>query len=275
MALLQGGFNEEEKNVLPIDILVARYEMLARQAAHGHPAVMVWPETAVACAIQAPGLLPRARKLAKDTHAAQLMGALNEAPGGAIQNGVFLVTRQGVEGGYLKMRLVPFGEYIPAWFRAVSPVARKLISMLVDLSPGTEPVTIPLPGGGAAGAAVCYEAVFAAHGRLLARHGAEVFVNVTNDAWYWRTAATWQHALGPVSRAVECGRDLVRCANTGATLSVSPRGEVEGDIPLFAPGVQIVDVRLIGGRTAWVRMGDGPLLFVLACLLLLAIRRRD
>jgi len=275
MALLQGGFTEEEKNVLPADIMVARYEMLARKAAPARPAVMVWPETAVACPIQAPGLLPRAQKLAERTGAGQLMGALYEGPTGKVYNGVFLVSRWSIEGHYYKTHLVAFGEYIPAWFRAVSPVARKLISSIMDLSPGTDHTPIPLPGGGTAGAEVCYEAVFAEHGRQTAKWGAEVLVNVTNDAWYWRTAATWQHALGPISRAVECGRDLVRCANTGATLTASPRGAVVCEIPLFVPGVQVADVHLIRGRTFWVRMGDLPLVFVLAAVLLAAAWRRD
>jgi len=272
-ALLQGGFTEEEKNLLPIDILVARYEALARQAADSHPAVMVWPETAAACAIGAPGLLSRARKLAVATRSDQLVGALYEGPGGAVLNGVFRVTPRGIEGAYYKMRLVPFGEYIPGWFRKVSPVARKLIASLIDLSPGFDPAPVDLPGGARAGAEVCYEAVYAAHARRIVRAGAEVIVNVTNDAWYWRTAATWQHALGPLSRAVECGRDLVRCANTGATLAVTPDAKISCSIPLFIPGVQIVDARILRVRTGYVRWGDWPVLALAALALLLSFRR--
>jgi apolipoprotein N-acyltransferase len=123
------------------------------------------------------------------------------------------------------------------------------------------------------GGAVCYEAVYSAHGRRLAARGAEVFVNVTNDAWYWRTAATWQHALGPVSRAVECGRDLVRCANTGATLAASPDAKVVGGVPLFMPGIQIVDARLLHGLTAYVRWGDAPFLLLVGLAAVLSWRR--
>jgi apolipoprotein N-acyltransferase len=223
---------------------------------------MIWPETATIEVIEAPGLVANLAALSRATGAVHLVGALSQDAGLRVFNGAFVAGPAGVTGAYHKTRLVPFGEYIPGWFRRLVPVARKLTAGLVDMTPGRDRVPVDLPGGVRAGVMVCYEAVFPGHARALARAGAGIFVNLTNDAWYGRSAATFQHALGPIARAVECGRPVLRCANTGLTLAASPDGRIERSLELFEAGFHAVRVPAVGRPTPYLRWGDGAALIV-------------
>ncbi len=257
VAALQGSFTEQEKWDLPVDTLLSRFENLAFQASNLAPAVIVWPETATASVIgEEPGMVERLVRLAADTKTAHVVGALLNDVTGRLSNGAFLISGSGIEAVYVKMHLVPFGEYLPRWIKVVAPFAKKLTEGLVDLSPGSEPVLLNLSSGGRAGVAICYEAIFPAHARRLVAEGAEMFVNITNDAWYGRTAATYQHALGPIARSVECGRYTIRCANTGVSLIVDPRGRFTQTLPLFQPGVVTGEAAPLGGRTIYATWGD-------------------
>ncbi len=79
--------------------------------------------------------------------------------------------------------------------------------------------------------------------RFTAR-GAELLVNITNDAWYGRTSAPYQHLAMAVFRAVENRRYLVRAANTGITAVVDPRGRVVASTALFDRTVLVREVGL-------------------------------
>jgi apolipoprotein N-acyltransferase len=85
---------------------------------------------------------------------------------------------------------------------------------------------------------------------------ANLLVNLTNDAWYGRTVAPWQHARLAQWRAIETRRNLVRVTNTGLTTIISPRGEMLETLPIFSPGVLKREVELMEGETLYVRFGD-------------------
>ena len=86
--------------------------------------------------------------------------------------------------------------------------------------------------------------------------GAELLVNITNDAWYGRTSAPYQHLAMTAFRAVENGRYLVRAANTGITAVVDPRGRVVERTNLFEATVLVRDVPFLKGSTFYARHGD-------------------
>jgi apolipoprotein N-acyltransferase len=269
--LLQGSFTETEKMILPPLMMVERFERLAlAEAARGKADLMVWPETATASDIASdPGIADRAVRLARRTGATHLVGALWHDPQLHIYNGAFVVARDGLSGAYYKSHLVPWGEYIPGWFRTLFPFARKATEGIIDLSAGPGPVPVALPGGAKVGVAVCYEAIFPEHGRALAAGGAEAFVNVTNDAWYGKSAASYQHALGPIARAVENGRYLARCANTGVSFIVDPLGRPGKDGGLFEVATIGGEMALITGRTFYTAHGDLAVWLALAAALAL------
>ncbi len=139
-------------------------------------------------------------------------------------NSVLLINPDGTLGGrYDKMHRVPFGEYVP--FRRFLPGwLVNYIDMGRDLTPGSNPRPLePVPGV-RIGVAVCYEGVFSYQVRKLARHGANLLLAVSNDAWYPRSSEPEQHLANAVLRAVETGLPMIRVGNNGGTGVVLPTG---------------------------------------------------
>src|SRR5439155_288489 len=100
---------------------------------------------------------------------------------------------------YDKTQLVPFGEYVP--FEAVLFFVQRLVVAIGDVVPGHEPTVFRLPAG-RFGVLICYEDVFPALTRRFVAGGADFLVNVTNDAWFGRTSAPYQHLAQATLRAV-------------------------------------------------------------------------
>ncbi len=86
------------------------------------------------------------------------------------------------------------------------------------------------------GVFICYEAVFADEVRMFAKHGAEVFVNISDDGWYGDTSAPWQHLNMARMRAIENRRWLLRDTNSGVTAVIDPYGRVRQSIPRHQTG---------------------------------------
>ena len=136
-----------------------------------------------------------------------------------------------------KIRLVPFGEFIP--FRKQVPLLESMLGGLIpmDFNAGTslEPVRVkgqpfsivPL---------VCFEDTIGEHARKFVRAEPQVIVNVTNDNWFRESPATEMHFVNARWRALELRRTLLRSANTGVTAIVSPWGDVQR-IPSHQQGV--------------------------------------
>ena len=131
-------------------------------------------------------------------------------------------------GRYDKIHLVPFGEYVP--FARLLFFAHKLTGKVGLFTPGTERKVFHIDGPDGQthryGVFICYEAVFADEVRQFARHGAEVFVNLSDDGWYGDTSAPWQHLNMARMRAIENRRWLLRDTNTGVTAVIDPYGRV-------------------------------------------------
>jgi len=270
VALLQGNFTEAEKWALPLEVLLSRFEALSLAAGKEKPDIILWPESATASELSRDALTQaRISRLAARTKSVQMAGAIYLDKDGKFYNAAVALSPKGPFAVYRKQHLVPFGEFIPAWIRTILPFARKLTEGVGDYSPGSDPAPMDLGAAGKAGVGICYEAIFPGIYRNQARQGAEYLLNQTNDAWYLLSAATYQHALGSITRAVECGRYLARCANTGLTLVVTPEGRMVSRLGLFETGVQIGDLKHISGVTAYARWGDLPLL--LAAIFLLAV----
>ena len=105
---------------------------------------------------------------------------------------------------------------------------------------------------------------------------ANLLVNLTNDAWYGRTVAPWQHARLSQWRAIETRRTLLRVTNTGITSVINARGEMAEALPIFAPGVLKAQVAILEGETLYVRFGDwfaSTATFVTLGIVLLGLRR--
>jgi apolipoprotein N-acyltransferase len=179
-----------------------------------------------------------------------------------IWNSVFAIDVHGdVVGHYDKAHLVPFGEYMP--LRRYIPV-EKVAHGAIDYSAGPGPATLHLDGVPPVSPLVCYEAIFP--GAVVDRSDRPAWLlNLTNDAWYGKTAGPHQHLAISRLRAVEEGLPLVRAANTGISAAFDPYGREIGRIGLDRQGV--LDFRLpkpVENITPYGRFGDAIPLTILA-----------
>nr|MDQ3806347.1 apolipoprotein N-acyltransferase [Acidobacteriota bacterium] len=208
-----------------------------------------------------------------------VFNSLEPVPEGGDYNAAVLVNERGeLAVQYDKIRLLPFGEYVPlpSWV----PGASFVRGVVGDFTPGARYALMPLGGAGGprAGVFICVESAYPYITRQFAREGADVLIEMTNDAYQGDTAVLRQHQANAVFRAVETARPVLRVTNTGITARVTGRGQVLDAAEKFRPAARVWTVaRAAGGQTFYVRHGD---LFVALCAaasalaLLPSLRRR-
>ncbi|MFW5854439.1 MAG: apolipoprotein N-acyltransferase, partial [Thermodesulfobacteriota bacterium] len=103
---------------------------------------------------------------------------------------------------------------------------------------------------------ICYEGIFPNLSAAMARNGARLLVNITNDAWYGATSAPYQHFSMAVFRAVENRRALIRSANTGISGFIDPTGRITATTRLFEDAVMTREVPQLDLQTVYSRYGD-------------------
>ena len=276
VGLVQGGIRQEDK-WLPESAWenIGRHLELTEEAARRGARLVVWPESAV------PFLFDENRELAfqlreltrgrgiylffgnddRERPAAAGASVPGQRPAprrGRIYVGAKLLDPAGeIVARYRKIQLVPFGEYVPLHqlFTVGGRYAAKLVQEVSDFTPGSQ-ATTGVVDGHQIGGYICYEAIFPALVRRFAAGGAELLVNVTNDAWYGTTSAPHQHLAMAAFRAVENRRYMVRAANTGISAVVDPWGRVLEQTRLFEPGVLVREVPFVTGTSFYTRHGD-------------------
>ncbi len=170
-----------------------------------------------------------------------------------------------------KVHLVPFGEYVP--LSIPLPFIEYFMQGL-DFSPGESERLLRL-GGKKAGVLICYEAIFPELARQQALDGAAVLINISNDAWFGRTAAPMQHLQLTAMRAAETGRYIVRATNTGYSAVIDPRGRILTHGTLFRAETLVVPAAFQEKDTLFTLgmpyvnavLVLGPLLALLLCFL--------
>ncbi len=172
-------------------------------------------------------------------------------------NSVFSISPRGKIWRYSKSHLVPFGEYNPLPF--LKRIIPRIAMEIGDFTPGDRTSLLRFRGYKFA-SPVCYEAVFPDLVRKMVLEGADFLVNVTNDAWYGRTSAPWQHFYQARLRAVENRRYLIRAASTGVSAVVDPSGriltrskiyETQKVVSYFSPEKNLSLYTLTGGYQRW------------------------
>ena len=187
-------------------------------------------------------------------------------------NSAFLLLPDGrVAGRYDKQVLVPFGEYMP--FGDQFPRLRALSPATSNFSAGHAATLLPATATARIGSLICYEDVIPGPARAAVAQGATLLLNLTNDAWYGRSAEPIQHQALAVWRAVENRRDLVRSTNTGLTSVVSATGRVLAELPIFEAATLTAEVRLLEGRTFYGAAGDLFAWGVVMALLAILVER--
>ena len=205
----------------------------------------------------------RSRSRALAARAPLLLGAPRSEERGAARltwNSAWLLASDGAPHTYDKRRLLPFAETRPLGLGVATGESR-------DLDPGSfaagaAPGLLPL-GSDVLGALICLEALYPEDARALARRGATVLVNLSNDGWYRGRGGAEQHFAGVVLRAVETRLPLVRSTSTGVSAIVDASGAVVAALPAGAAGVLAAAVpRGAPGASLYVRIGDA---FAWAC----------
>ena len=239
---------------------------------------VIWPETATPYAL---GRNSGAREIigrVTPPDGLLITGAVRASKEGErpqrIWNGLRAISASGdIAGSYDKMRLVPFGEYVP--FRDWLPI-ETLVEARQDFSRGHGPRTLELKGLPPMGALICFEAIFP--GAVVdKRDRPEWLLNLTNDAWYGNSAGPYQHLVQARFRSVEEGLPLMRSANTGISAAIDGYGRVLASLELGERGILDTGLpaALVGG-TFYGKYGDTPVLFGMGLIFVLALlgRRR-
>ena len=225
------------------------------------PRVVVWPESPMYFAYARDSRFRETvAQFARVNRTSVLFNSLEPAPAGGAYNSAVMVDERGeLVAQYDKIRLLPFGEYVPLpWW-----LGGALVGAIVgDFTPGADYKLLPV-GHARAGVFICFESAFPSLSREFADRGADVLINISNDGYLGRTPVLRQHLANAVFRAVENRRPVLRVTNTGITARISPRGEVADATESFRPAVRTWTItRADGGKSFYTRHGD---LFVALC----------
>lgn len=242
------------------DSVVARLVTMSRQLeSGGRLDLLVWPEAAVpGWLAETPAWDAQIAALAREGHTPILTGGLHAVTRDAYYNAAFFYDSSGQWRAYPvygKHYLVPVVERVPfvpvRLFRRVPGLG----NWSGGFSPGS---TLPLYSSslGRFGVVICYESAFEDLARRYRAAGADFLVNITNDAWYGRTAGPYQHATHLVMRAIETRTGIARAANDGISEFVDPLGRAYSATGLEVEAVVSGRLRTSDVISPYVRLGD-------------------
>lgn len=300
IAMVQGNLAAEQKgDRQQLSANLELYKRLSRKAVAQGAELLVWPESVVSAWIveEVKSLAGRKDNFFPDLPKPLIFGGLSFTRRSMEEVSEFYKTypeyrgtRMGQEfeikrfnaafgmlpsgeiaGRYYKRVLMPFGEYMP--FTDSFPALKQYLPPTGDFSSGelVQPIVFSIPGiveKVKASILICYEDLIPRLSRQAVKLDANILVNVTNDAWYGKTAAPLQHHLLALWRAVETRRFLLRSTNTGLTAVVDPYGQSVEKLPIFQEGLIVRDVKLLDSRSIYSLVGDWPVWLV--CLVVAA-----
>lgn len=267
VAVVQGNIAQAVKWDPAFQIATTqKYIQLSQQAAAEGPALVVWPETATPFHMHHNKVLTSmVRRGVRSAGTSFLIGSpffIRRNDRVDYFNSAFLLAPDGDNSTrYDKAHLVPFGEYVP--LRRWLPFVGKLVAQVGDFVAGAPGQVLGWQNHRLA-PLICYEAIFPELTRAAARNGADLLINLTNDAWYGRTSAPYQHLSLCVFRAVESRRSFIRAANTGISGFIDPTGRIEAPTGLFVEAVVSRKVSALTTPSVYTRIGDA---FAWVCLL--------
>ncbi len=256
VGLVQGNIEQTAKwDPRLADAILADHVTLTREAVSRGAAFVLWPESSTPFMLEEDPAGQTVHALARELRVPLLVGSdeVKRLPL-RLYNAAHLIGPTGAtDAVYRKMHLVPFGEFIP--LKGVISFVSPLVESFAEFVPGTETVLLPV-GGHLASTSICYEVVYPELVRDAVLKGSELLTTITNDAWYGRTSAPFQHWELASLRAIEHGRYLARAANTGISGVIDPYGRVTARSELFVRTAIVTDVRLLTERTLYTRFGD-------------------
>lgn len=245
------------------------YARLSRMSLAHQPDLIVWPETAVPFVFQyedlpftfhdEPYYKQQLLQLVHELNVPLLFGGLDLVAVPPPEkyytlNSAFLLSPQGkVLSKYDKIHLVPFGEYVP--FENILFFVNRLTTAIGKVHPGTmyEVMSfndIPLS------TVICFEVIFPNLVRKFVDRGARFLTTITNDAWFGKTAASYQHFAMVTFRAIENRVAFARAANTGISGFIDPCGRILANSDIFVEAALVHELPLRTTTTLYTRYGD-------------------
>lgn len=253
--LVQPAIDQAQKmeNVDRIEIFERHLALTGAAPANGErrPDLVIWPETSVPFILtDNPDALVRIADVLSDGQILIAGAVRAEARSAGSQpryfNSVYMIDDKGqILAAADKVHLTPFGEYLPfeGPLRAVG--LEELISLPGGFSAAATRAVLTLPSGFGLYPLICYEVIFPGEiSKDLG--GANVILNITNDAWFGHTPGPYQHFQQARLRAVENGTYVLRDANNGISAVIDPFGRVISGLALGSSGAADA---AIGGKS--------------------------
>ncbi len=268
VSLIQGNIDQSKKwNDDFQKEIINMYEQLSLQNAPPEGGLIVWPETAVPFNYQdVNNFQKQISTISWKTKSWFIFGSTSykKSEGNTdYYNSAYLLSPGGeIKGKYDKVHLVPYGEYVP--LRNIFPFIRKLTAGMGDFSAGIGYNPLVMDNK-KIGILICYEGILPFAARMYKKSGAELLVNITNDAWFGATSAPFQHFSMSIFRAVENRLYLVRAANTGISGIVDPQGKVVVQTKIFEKASLHGKVKFSNMQTIYAKHGD---MLVIVCFIL-------
>jgi apolipoprotein N-acyltransferase len=246
----------EETNTLRERHLALSNQALARLPNDNLPRLVVWPESPMNFTYAADkGFQDWVGKFTKEHHTSLLFNSLEPAGPNGYYNSALLVNEDGrLIAQYDKIRLMPFGEYVPLpqWL----PGASLITGIVGDFTPGDKYTLMPVAAH-RVGVFICIESAYPWIARRLTNEGADVLINISNDGYLGPTAVMRQHLANAIFRAVENGRPVLRITNSGLSAAIGPTGAIEEQTVAFQEDVRNWSIRQSSvGSTFYARHGD-------------------
>ncbi|MBQ8849365.1 MAG: apolipoprotein N-acyltransferase [Clostridia bacterium] len=273
VAAVQGNIPSGEKwEESTTEKTLSVYRKYTLLAAKQGADVVVWPETALPWTVkEGNSKYKYLSELAKEADVTILAGAFTYDGEGNEYNSIVCFTPDGEMSDtvYNKRHLVPFGEFVPfrGLIETLVPPLAELIMSGGDVAEGEGANIFELEEGNI-GSIICFDSIYEELTLESVREGAELICLSTNDSWFTDSAALYMHNAQAQLRAIECGRYVVRSANTGISTVITDRGEVIAELEPLIEGMIVREVRLNSSRTLYSYIGN---LFVWNALLFLII----
>ncbi|MBU8541868.1 apolipoprotein N-acyltransferase [Roseomonas tokyonensis] len=281
LVLVQAGVAQAEKwrEDRRVDILRRYLDLTAAAAGRmpgGASVAVIWPETATQFLLAQDPEAQRLVAAALPPGATLLAGTVraewdaNDRPARLWNSLIALDAAGEMRAIYDKSHLVPFGEYMP--LGGLLPI--RIAAGGMDFSAGPGPVALSAPGLPPFGALICYEVIFP--GAVAPSPRPAWLVNITNDAWFGRSAGPWQHLAAARLRAVEEGLPLARAAQTGISAVFDARGRRLALLALGEVGTLTTDLPAAVPPTPFAQLGHAiPAGLALMAIGFACLRRRE
>jgi len=280
ISVVQGNIDQKKKwDRKYAKFIMKTYADLTIEASRDEPAMIVWPETATPRAINMDAKLSReVRGIANSAGTYLLLGSsqpqkfkVGDSKNIKYFNSAFLIppeAKKTKNQRYDKIRLFPFGEYLP--YKETIPWSSINVPEVSGYVTGKEFTVFEHPEF-RFGVTICWENLFPDLVRQFVKAGAQLMINITNEAWFGKTAAPDQFVSMSVFRAVENRLFVIRCTNTGISCFIDPCGRIVNRLKdkhgkeIFIRGVLTAPVIPIESGTFYTRYGDWLAWLSLGC----------